>query len=277
MSVITSRWRLWWRRSSRTSGRSGSPPTSASGASKRLSDPKSLLRDLSRRVVRSEIGEAFWTWWRAVIGPDILVFHTTVWLKPPPQRELRPLAPGRDLFRTGTVRAHHRLGGADALAAGERLCPCHPRFPPQWPACPFRRSQRRAHDVVAWAEACRRNPRRGCGGPCPRTRRCVSAPHAYRAQFGHEPEPRLADRYRHFDHEAPARRVRPRNFIVIIGPKTMNRSWWVRPLATCTVSLAVAVLTLATHATSRDRTTGVVLRGTESLLTHRWRGTDSNF
>ena len=119
------------------------------------------------------------------------------------QRELRPLAPGRDLFWTGTVRAHHRLGGADALAAGERLCPCHPRFPPQWPACPFRRSQRRAHDVVAWAEACRRNPRRGCGGPCPRTRRCVSAPHAYRAQFGHEPERRLADRYRHFDHEAP--------------------------------------------------------------------------
>ena len=66
-----------------------------------------------------------------------------------PQRELRPLAPGRDLFRTGTVRAHHRLGGADALTAGERLCPCHPRFPPQGPACPFRRSQRRAHDVVA--------------------------------------------------------------------------------------------------------------------------------
>src|SRR6516225_3134744 len=47
-----------------------------------------------------------------------------------PQRELCPLAPGRDLFRTGTVRAYHRLGGADAFAAGERLCPCHPRFPP---------------------------------------------------------------------------------------------------------------------------------------------------
>jgi hypothetical protein len=27
---------------------------------------------------------------------------------------------------------------------------------------------------------------------------------------------------------------------------------------------------------SYDRTTGAVLRGTESLLTHRWRGTDSN-
>jgi hypothetical protein len=26
-----------------------------------------------------------------------------------------------------------------------------------------------------------------------------------------------------------------------------------------------------------DRTTGVVLRGTESLLTHRWRETDSKF
>jgi hypothetical protein len=26
-----------------------------------------------------------------------------------------------------------------------------------------------------------------------------------------------------------------------------------------------------------DRTTGVVLRGTESLLTHRWSGMDSNF
>ena len=28
---------------------------------------------------------------------------------------------------------------------------------------------------------------------------------------------------------------------------------------------------------SCDRTTGVVLRGTESLWTHRWRGLDSNF
>src|SRR5208282_1994345 len=28
---------------------------------------------------------------------------------------------------------------------------------------------------------------------------------------------------------------------------------------------------------SRDQTTGVVLRGTESLLTHRWREMDSNF
>jgi hypothetical protein len=28
---------------------------------------------------------------------------------------------------------------------------------------------------------------------------------------------------------------------------------------------------------SCDRTTGVVLRGTESLLTHRWREVDSNF
>ena len=37
------------------------------------------------------------------------------------QRELRSLAPGRDVFRTGAVRACHRLGGADAVAAGERL------------------------------------------------------------------------------------------------------------------------------------------------------------
>src|SRR5262249_22698781 len=137
----------------------------------------------------------------AVIGPDILVFHTTVWLKPPRSENYVPWHQDATYFRTGTVRAHHRLGGADALAAGERLCRCHPRYPPRGPACPFRRSQRRAHDVVAWAEACPRNPRRGCGGP--RTRRCITAPHAYRAQFGHEPERRLADRHRHQLHSDP--------------------------------------------------------------------------
>jgi hypothetical protein len=77
----------------------------------------------------------------AVIGPDILVFHTTVWLKPPRSKNYVPWHQDATYFGLAPVRPHHRLGGADALAAGERLCPCHPRFPPQGPACPFRRSQ----------------------------------------------------------------------------------------------------------------------------------------
>jgi hypothetical protein len=64
----------------------------------------------------------------AVIGPDILVFHTTAWLKAP-HGELCSVVPGRELFRTGAVRACHRLGalppsrpesGLISLPAGER-------------------------------------------------------------------------------------------------------------------------------------------------------------
>jgi hypothetical protein len=69
-----------------------------------------------------------------VIGPDILVFHTTAWLKPPHSENYVPWHQDATYFRADAVRACHRLGGADTLARGERLRPRHPRLPPQRPA-----------------------------------------------------------------------------------------------------------------------------------------------
>src|ERR1051325_6501464 len=53
----------------------------------------------------------------AVIGPDILVFHTTVW------------------FRAGAVRPCYRVGRPNAVAARERLRTRHTGLPSQGPTC----------------------------------------------------------------------------------------------------------------------------------------------
>jgi CubicO group peptidase (beta-lactamase class C family) len=50
----------------------------------------------------------------------------------------------------------------------------------------------------------------------------------------------------------PLRRCAPRNLIVMIGAKTMNRSWRRRPRAKCAVGIAVSVVALAASVSAAD-------------------------
>ena len=73
----------------------------------------------------------------AVTGPDILVFHTTVWLKPPRSENYVPWHQDATYFGLAPFK-HITAWVALTPSRPERLCLCHPRFPPQGPACPFR-------------------------------------------------------------------------------------------------------------------------------------------
>ena len=56
-----------------------------------------------------------------LIGPDIRLFHLTLWPKYAGRPGLCQLAPGRDLFRARAGGACDRLGGADRCAGRVRL------------------------------------------------------------------------------------------------------------------------------------------------------------
>ena len=69
----------------------------------------------------------------SIIGPDILIYHLTSWLKEPGEPS-HVLASGRYLFRPGAGGADHCLDRAHGCHAGNGLHQDHPRQPCHRPA-----------------------------------------------------------------------------------------------------------------------------------------------
>ena len=132
----------------------------------------------------------------AVIGPDILVFHTTIWWKPAGSEGRVPWHQDATYFGLAPHEHVHRLGRADRQHAPVRLRPHPPRLPPPGAARP-RRPERPHPDAVPRAERPRPD-RRGGRHPDRAAGRPVLAPrHAGTARLGPQPRHPRPHRRRH--------------------------------------------------------------------------------